>query len=310
MTRDNPGREPPSYVINGHRHTAPRLQSGLHIVSTPIGNLRDITLRALEALAAADRIYCEDTRQSRKLLDHYGISAPLHAYHEHNAAKVRPDILDRLRQGLALALISDAGTPLISDPGYRLVAEAQAVGHAIIPVPGASALLAGLVVSGLPTDRFLFAGFPPPKDKARRDRLAELARLPATLVLYEAPRRLAATLTDLADVFGPRRAAIGRELTKTFEEVRRGPLDALASEVADSGPIKGEIVIVVAPPDADAGSIDDAEIDRMLLEALRGSSVRDAANAVAEATAQPKRSIYQRALRLKRDPDGEAGAEE
>lgn len=310
MTRDDRGRKPPSYVIDGHHHTAPLLQPGLHIVSTPIGNLRDITLRALETLAAADRIYCEDTRQSRKLLTHYGIETPLSAYHEHNAAKVRPGILAGLGDGSALALISDAGTPLVSDPGYRLVAEAQGAGHAIIPVPGASALLAGLVVAGLPTDRFLFAGFLPAKAKARQDRLAELAPLPATLVLYEAPQRLAATLTDLADMFGPRRAAIGRELTKRFEEVRRGPLDTLATDFADGGPVKGEIVIVVAPPDADAAPIDDAEVDRMLLDALRGSSIRDAANAVAEATRQPKRAIYQRALRLKRDRDGEVGTEE
>ena len=305
MTRDRTARSASNYVIDGQSHAAPPLAPGLNIVSTPIGNLRDITLRALETLAAADRIYCEDTRQSRKLLAHYGIDTPLAAYHEHNADRVRPGILALLDDGAALALISDAGTPLISDPGYRLVGEAQAAGHDIFPIPGASALLAGLVVAGLPTDRFLFAGFPPTKEKARRDRLAELAPVAATLVLYEAPQRLAATLRDLADSLGPRQAAIGRELTKRFEEVRRGPLDTLAREVADCGPVKGEIVIVVAPPDAGTEAVDDTTIDRMLLAALAEQSVRDAVNAVADATGRPKRAIYQRALLLKRDTDGE-----
>ena len=187
------------------RSMSPRSTPGLHIVATPIGNLGDITLRALAALAGADLIACEDTRVTRKLLDRYAIATPLTPYHDHNAAKARPALLQRLAQGAAIALVSDAGTPLVSDPGLKLVQAARDAGHAIIALPGASALLAALSVAGLPTDQFFFAGFLPPKQTARRARIAELAGIPATLVLFETGPRIAATLADLAAGLGPRR---------------------------------------------------------------------------------------------------------
>ncbi len=194
------------------------------MVATPIGNLRDITLRALEILAAADLVACEDTRVSRKLFDHYGLSAPLIPYHDHNAETARPKILDKLAAGGVVALVSDAGTPLISDPGYRLVREARAAGHAVTAAPGPSSALMALTVAGLPTDRFFFEGFLPAKEAARRTRIGELARIPATLVLFESGPRLAAALADLAAGLGAREAAIARELTKLHEELRRGDL--------------------------------------------------------------------------------------
>src|SRR6266700_836714 len=221
-----------SYLLKGQRVTAPALAGGLHVVSTPIGNLRDITLRALEVLAAADLIACEDTRVTRKLLDHYGITTPLTPYHDHNAAAARPKLLARLAEGGAVALVSDAGTPLVSDPGFKLVREAHAAGHAVTALPGASAVLAALTVAGLPTDRFLFEGFLPAKEGQRRARIAELARIPATLVLFETGPRLAAALADLAAGLGPREAAVCRELTKLYEEVRRGDLASLGRDYA------------------------------------------------------------------------------
>src|SRR6202163_833533 len=231
------------YTLAGQSIAAAKLAPGLHIVATPIGNLGDITLRALEALAGADLIACEDTRVTPKLLDRYAIATPLTAYHEHNAAKARPMLLRRLAEGAAIALVSDAGTPLVSDPGFKLVRGAQEAGHAVTALPGASATLAALTVAGLPTDQFFFAGFLPPKQAARRARIAELGRIPATLVLFETGPRLAATLADLAAGLGSREAAICRELTKLHEEVRRGDLAALAQELAGNEP-RGEIVVV------------------------------------------------------------------
>ena len=236
------------YVLHGHSTVAPPLPAGLYLVATPIGNLRDITVRALEVLAAADLIACEDTRVTRKLLDRYGIATPLTPYHEHNAAEARPKLLARLADGAAIALVSDAGTPLVSDPGYKLVREAQAAGASVTTLPGASAVLAALTLSGLPTDRFLFEGFLPAKEEARRARINELKRIPATLVLFETGARIAAALADLAAELGPRQAAICRELTKLYEEVRRGDLGTLAREAAQADEPRGEIVIVVAPP--------------------------------------------------------------
>src|SRR3954452_11727911 len=194
------------YMVAGQTIAAPALPAGLYVVATPIGNLRDITLRALEILAAADLVGCEDTRVTRKLFDHYGLSAPLIAYHDHNAETARPKILDKLAGGAAVALVSDAGTPLISDPGYKLVRAATEAGHAVTAAPGPSAALMALTVAGLPTDRFFFEGFLPPKETARRVRIAELARIPSTLVLFESGPRLAATLGDLAAGLGPREA--------------------------------------------------------------------------------------------------------
>jgi 16S rRNA (cytidine1402-2'-O)-methyltransferase len=272
-------------------------------VATPIGNLGDVTLRALATLAAADLIACEDTRVTRVLLDRYGIVTPLTAYHDHNAARQRPRLLAALAAGKAVALVSDAGTPLISDPGFHLAAEAAAAGHGVVPIPGASALLSALVASGLPTDAFFFAGFLPPKESARRKRLAELAAVPATLIFYESPQRLAASLADMAATLGAGRpAAVARELTKKFEEVRRGALAGLAGDFAASGPPKGEIVVVVGPPLHEAPAT--ADVDTVLVALLAKGGVREAAEAAAAVTGLPRRDLYQRALALKaRDGD-------
>ena len=281
----------------GARVEAAPIAPGLHIVATPIGNLADVTLRALATLAAADAVLAEDTRVSRHLLDRYEIFTPLVAYHEHNAAQARPRLIARLAAGEALALISDAGTPLISDPGYKLAAEAVAAGIPLTSVPGPSAALAALTSAALPTDRFFFEGFLPPKASARRERINALAGIPATLVFYEAPSRLAAALADLAAELGPRPAAIARELTKLYEETRRGTLPDLAAHYAAEGAPKGEIVIVVGPPLA-APRLDEAALDSEILAALGALSVKDAAAAVAAQTGLPRRQVYARALRL------------
>ncbi len=290
-----------TFQIAGQSLSAGRLAAGLYVVATPIGNLGDITLRALETLAGADVIACEDTRISRRLLERYGIGTPLTAYHEHNAEAVRPRLLARIAEGAAVALVSDAGTPLVSDPGYKLVAGAIAAGQPVVPLPGASASLAALVAAGLPTDRFFFEGFLPPKSGARRSRIAELRALPATLVVYESGPRLADSLADLAEGLGPRPAAMCRELTKTFEEVRRASLATLAAHYAEAGAPKGEIVLVIGPPEEEAAS--DADIDAALRQALRSLSVKDAAAAVAAATGRPRRDVYARALGLERPGD-------
>jgi 16S rRNA (cytidine1402-2'-O)-methyltransferase len=266
-------------------------------VATPIGNLRDITFRALDALATADLVLAEDTRVTRRLFDAYGVKTRLSPYHEHNAEAVRPGILARLAEGARIALVSDAGTPLVSDPGYRLVKEAAEAGIAVYPIPGASAPLAGLAVSGLPTDRFLFAGFLPPRTAARARALAELAAIPATLIFFESPSRLAASLADMAAAFGARDAVVARELTKAFEETRRAPLPDLARHYADAGPPRGEIVVLVGPP-GETPQWDDAALDRALRAALAQGSVKDAAASVATASGLPKRVVYARALAL------------
>src|SRR5688500_1307193 len=209
---------PKTYIVAGRPVESPGLAPGLHLVATPIGNLRDITIRALETLAAADVIACEDTRVTRRLLDHYGIATPLTPYHEHNAAAARPKLLTRLAAGEAVTLVSDAGTPLVSDPGFKLVRAARDAGHAVTALPGASATLAALASAGLPTDRFFFEGFLPAKQGQRRGRIAEIAAIPATLILFESGPRLARTLADVAAGLGPREAAVCRELTKLHEE--------------------------------------------------------------------------------------------
>src|SRR5213592_2641978 len=221
------GSAPKTFSVNGHVLNAPRAVPGLYLVATPIGNLSDITLRALETLAGVDLIACEDTRITHRLTERYLISAQLTPYHEHNAASARPKILERLAQGASIALVSDAGTPLISDPGFKLVREACAAGHAVIAVPGPSSLLAALSVAALPTDRFFFEGFLPAKSAARRSRLTELARIDATLVMFESSNRVQDTLAELADIMGMREAAICRELTKLHEEIIRAPLGEL-----------------------------------------------------------------------------------
>lgn len=294
-----------SFVAFGLRAEAEKIPPGLHVVATPIGNLRDITLRALATLAAADAVLAEDTRVSRHLLAHYGIATPLVAYHEHNAAAMRPVLLERLQKGESLALISDAGTPLVSDPGFKLVAEAVTLGLPVTSVPGPSAVLAALVVAGLPTDRFFFEGFLPVKSGARRTRIAELAAIPGTLVFFESPRRLAETLGDLAAVLGPRHAAVARELTKHFESVRRGPLDQLAADYEQDGPPKGEIVLLVAPPGEDAPLLAGPALDERIRAALEKFSLKDAASVVSAETGHPRRAIYARALELSKTDETE-----
>ncbi|MHB1217012.1 MAG: 16S rRNA (cytidine(1402)-2'-O)-methyltransferase [Alphaproteobacteria bacterium] len=269
----------------------------LVVVATPIGNLGDITLRALEALKAADVIACEDTRTTAKLLARHFVRRPTTPYHDHNAQKARPILLARMAKGETVALVSDAGTPLVADPGYKLVTEAIASGIGVAFMPGASAPIAALILSGLPTDRFLFAGFLPPKTAARRAALQEFASLRASLVFFESPQRLAGSLADMVTVLGDRPAAVARELTKLYEEVRRGSLAELAAHYGESGPPKGEIVVVVGPPLArEAPS--EADLDALLRAALKRESLRDAVAAVAEATGEKRRAVYARALAL------------
>lgn len=292
----------PSFILNGSKMEAPRLDPGLYVVATPIGNLRDITLRALEVLAAADLIACEDTRVTSRLLDHYGIKRPLTPYHDHNAATARPRLLSALSEGAAVALVSDAGTPLISDPGYKLVTAARAAGNAVTAAPGVSSVLTALSIAGIPTDRFWFEGFLPTKAAARQKRLAEIARIPGTLVLFETGPRLADALADLSQALGPRQAVICRELTKLHEEVREGDLAVLAAHYAGDAERRGEFVALIAPPE-EAPPLDQREVDNMLRNALERGSLKDAVAEVASAIGQPRKQIYQRALALGRKPD-------
>ena len=293
------------FAVFGAAVAAPRLEPGLHVVSTPIGNLADITLRALKTLAAADVIACEDTRVSRVLTNHYAIATKLVAYHDHNAEKQRPKLLQMLADGAAVALISDAGTPLISDPGLKLVAEALDAGHRVVPIPGASALLAATVAAGLATDTVLFAGFLPNKGGPRKRRIEALGGVPASLVFYESPNRLAAGLKDLAEVLGAdRSAAVARELTKKFETVRRGTLGSLAESYAGES-VKGEIVIVVGPPGEVAET--EIDIDAALFEALSRGGASAAAGEVAKATGRDRRTLYKRAVELKAGASGGEG---
>lgn len=275
------------------------LAPGLYVVATPIGNLKDVSLRALSVLAGADAVLAEDTRITRRLLAHYGITTPLLAYHEHSADAVRERMIARLREGQALALVSDAGTPLVSDPGYKLVQAAIAESLPVTPIPGPSAVLTALVVSGLPSDRFFFEGFLPSKSGARRNRLAALAAIPGTLMLFESPRRLPAMLTDAAAVLGPRPAVVARELTKLFETVRRGSLQELADQFAQEGPPRGEIVVLIGEADAESRRADAATgLDEALHAALASHSLKDAAALVAAQTGLAKRDVYARALLL------------
>ena len=278
---------------------------GLYIVATPIGNLGDLSPRAAEILAAADLVACEDTRVTGRLLAARGIETRLTAYHDHSTPAARAALIERLKEGKIVALVSDAGTPLISDPGYKLVRDAADAGFFVTAAPGPSSVLAALVVSGLPTDRFLFAGYLPSRDKARRDAIAEFAGLNATLVFLDSPKRLAASLAALREILGDRLAAVAREMTKLHEEVRRGTLAALAADYADEPPPRGEAVIVVGPPAGEADA--PADIDALLADALSTMSVRDAAATVAAATGAPRKDVYRRALELSKATSGDDG---
>jgi 16S rRNA (cytidine1402-2'-O)-methyltransferase len=286
---------------NAAPDSSPEPFRGLTLVATPIGHLGDLSPRAIAALRAADLVLCEDSRVSAPMLARHGIAAPLVPLHEHNEEREVPRLLKRLAEGARIALISDAGTPLVSDPGYRLTRAAIAAGLPVSAVPGPSAPVMALTLSGLPPHPFLFLGFLPPKEAARaaalaKLRAAEAAGLSATLVLFEAPHRLAELLAAAAAAFGPRPAAVARELTKRFEEVRRGPLDALAAHYA-AEPARGEIVVVIGPAAEEQAS--EAEVDGLIAAALgAGRSLRDAAAEVAAATGRPRREVYARALEI------------
>lgn len=300
MSADTPAdQHARRYTIAGQPLTASPLAPGLHVTATPIGNLGDVTLRALATLAGADRILCEDTRITRRLLAHYGISTPLSAYHEHNAARARPGILARLGAGEAIALVSDAGTPLISDPGFKLVREARAAGVPVVAVPGPSAALAALSIAGLPSDRFLFAGFLPARGGERRRALQRLMAADASLVLYEAPQRLAGLLALIIEIGAGREVAVARELTKRFEEVMSGTPEELRERLEERGGVKGEVTVVIAPPSAEENAPDQAAVDEALRAALAERSTGQAAAEVARAYGLPRRTVYARALALK-----------
>ena len=294
-----------TYTAFGLAAEAEPLEPGLYIVATPIGNLRDVSFRALATLAAADAVLAEDTRVTRTLLMHYGITTPLVAYHEHSNAAVRERMVLRMRSGEALALVSDAGTPLVSDPGFKLVGAAIEAGIAVTPIPGPSAVMTAIVAAGLPTDRFFFEGFLPQKAGARRNRLGALAAVPGTLVLFESPHRLPEMLADAAAILGGSRpAAVARELTKLFETIRRGSLGHLSDAFAEEGPPKGEVVVVIGASPAEANSEEaDADLDERLQAALARHSIKDAAALVADETGRPKRDVYSRALELARRSD-------
>ena len=291
-------KETSSYFIGGGRFEAPALAPGLYIVATPIGNLRDITLRALETLAAADVVYCEDTRTSAKLLDHYGIRTPRKALHEHNERERAEAVVADLGRGSRIALISDAGTPLLSDPGFPLVRAARAAGLDIFAVPGASALLSGLAVAGLPTDSFSFHGFLPVRQAARQKAIAALADRMETLVFYESPRRLGATLAALAEELGAaREAAVALELTKRFERVARGTLGELAAQFGE-GETRGEAVILVAGATEPAAPA-EADWQAALAGALESQPLRAAVEEITGRFGLKRKQVYDAALALK-----------
>lgn len=278
----------------------PNIDPGLYIVATPIGNAADITLRALTILEQADIVACEDTRVTGKLMHIHNIKANLTAYHEHNAHRVRPELIKRLKNGETVALVSDAGTPLISDPGFKLVQACHEEGVSVTAAPGASAVLSALVVAGLPTDRFFFAGFLPTKTQARRQTLEDLKSIPATLILMESPKRLAGALADATSVLSARSCVIARELTKMHEEIRRGTLDELAAHYKEAEAPKGEIMIIIAPPDKEKGPSTE-ELDALIRDALAKTSLRDAVRDIVKETGVSKKIVYARALEIEKE---------
>ncbi len=296
-----------SFIISGHEIGAPPLEPALYIVATPIGNLSDITLRALETLAACNVLACEDTRITRRLLDRYGIRQKPYAYHEHNAAKAGPRLMQQLKEGKSVALVSDAGTPLISDPGYRLALEARSEGIQVIPIPGASAVLAGLSASGLPTDDFRFVGFLPVKQGAKQSFLEALANTPSTLIMFEAPTRLKATLKAIAAVMGEeRRVCVARELTKRFETIRSAKVKELI-DCFESETVKGEIVLLVEPALQTKKMLSEDELDDLLRSLLSDHSPSNAAKEAARLTGMQKSTLYSRLLKLKDHFDEQGG---
>jgi 16S rRNA (cytidine1402-2'-O)-methyltransferase len=292
-----------TYQIGTHKISAPALEPALYLVATPIGNLRDITIRALETLAACDVLACEDTRITVRLLERYGIEKRMVTYHEHNGAEAGPKLLAALADGQSVALVSDAGTPLVSDPGYRLVHEARAQATQVIPIPGPSSVLAGLSASGMPTDDFRFIGFLPAKNKARNDTLQSHIADRSTLICFEAPGRLLATLNAIGEVTGKERlVCVAREITKRFETIRTAPIGALAEQF-ETETIKGEIVVLIAPADQQE-PMDETSIDAMLIGLLAEMSASKAAKEAATMTGQPKAELYARCLALKAKDDG------
>jgi 16S rRNA (cytidine1402-2'-O)-methyltransferase len=289
------------YHIGPNRYEAQTIETGLHVVATPIGNLGDVTIRALNVLAAADYILCEDTRVTSRLLERYGIRNSMKPYHEHNAEKVRPAIIKGLQDGKSFALVSDAGVPLVSDPGYRLVQSCIAEGLSVTAIPGASATLTALALSGLPTDCFTFIGFLPQKSKARIDLLSSFRKLPSTLIAFESPHRIIDALADVTAALGDRPVAIARELTKLHEEVLRGTAHEVCEILAARDSVKGEIVLVIGPPQAEAMVIDEDEIERAITEALKDNAASKAANSVAKKLNLKKEEIYARILKRKGD---------
>ena len=298
MTHDNTISDTnPSQHLTGEELQSVTLESGLYVVATPIGNLRDITLRALDILRAADIILAEDTRQTRKLLDAYDIKTPLSPYHDHNAAKRVPGVIKDLEDGKVIALVSDAGTPLVSDPGFKLVRAAVEASIDVFPLPGASAVLAGLVKSGLPSDRFMFAGFLPPKSGARKTALEEFASVKATLIFFETGPRIAACLKDMSGVLGERDVVLTRELTKRYEEARHGTFDSLIESVKAEPP-RGELVLLVGPPKIGDRWSED-EVTSALKVQISELGVKRASAEIAAQCGWPKRDVYQLALKLK-----------
>ncbi|UHS55478.1 16S rRNA (cytidine(1402)-2'-O)-methyltransferase [Agrobacterium vaccinii] len=292
------------FKVGGHTIPARPIEAALYLVATPIGNLGDITVRALETLASADVLACEDTRVTRILLDRYGIRNRPYSYHEHNAEEAGPKLIAALDAGKSVALVSDAGTPLVSDPGYRLGQMALEAGHRVVPIPGASAPLAALVGSGMPSDAFMFAGFLPVKDKGKRDRFSELSKIPATMMFFESPHRICATIKVASEVLGPnRRAVVCRELTKTFEEFRRGTLAELADYYNEDRIVKGEIVLLIEPPSYD--EIPDMEdVEKLLKDLVSTMPAAKAAAEAAKLTGLPRKELYQRLLDMKGSDGG------
>ena len=293
--------EAKAFFIGATRHDAPALAPGLYVTATPIGNLGDVTLRALAALAGADFILCEDTRVTSRLLDRFGIKVAMKPYHEHNAERVRPAIIRALQAGAAVVLVSDAGVPLISDPGYRLVKACVEEGLAMTALPGASAVLTALALSGLATDCFTFLGFLPQKQKARLDWLRRFKALPSTLIAFESPHRIVDTLAEVGEIFGTRPIAVARELTKLHEEVLRGTAADIHQVLSSRDSVKGEIVLVIGPHDDAAEPASDDDVETAITAALRENAASRAATLVSKTFGIPKDEIYARILKRKAD---------